>query len=206
MERTASEREAALDAAVLHDAGWFPGATECASGGAAGQGFAMLDIRTPLQELIEKETPEEREAMLEGAILVIREAIGPAAHRQAPDVVGIGATIALWAMDAGLEPFASMSQRELADLVAQTRAAICARQKRVVQRKKEANGGRAVLTKGQKSLSLVEVYREGARGNRNRSGAKRRERAKRVLKAPEGLAKETMPDAERLEGAVIGGE
>lgn len=196
--KSVSDLTRELDARVLDESGWFPGGTEVVSAGAAGQGFGALDLRTPLVEMIRAEDEEEEDEMrlrVEGAILIIREAIGDG--RRMPGLMEIGKTIALWAQDAGLEPWASMTQQAIADMTeidcphcgevvqaAQTRAAVCAHHKRKVQGPKVRAGGRAVLTKGQKPGGLVAVYRKSAMGNSSRRMHDAHKRASVRLEVP----------------------
>lgn len=188
-----------IDAAVLNQSGWYPSQTEVVSAGSAGHGFAALDMRTPLLELLEKEMGEEESEMdrwVQAAILIIRAAVGNGSTM--PSLMQIGKTIALWAQDAGLEPFASMTQQGIANLTeidcphcgevvqaAQTRSALSAQHKRKVQGPKVAAGCKAYLTKGQKPAGLVSVYKARATGNSNRRMAEARKRVAERLAPPE---------------------
>lgn len=166
-----------IDLAMLRDSGWFPGSVEVHSGTATGSGAMAYDVHTPLQDLLRREAAEEgtvefREqwmrALVEGAMLIIREAVGKGPR---VDVVDVGLTICTWAWDIGLYPFDTMSQEEVADLAGQGRAAICERHKVKADKKKKAVGLTKSKSKRQKSPAQVEVSRERATGNRNRARA-----------------------------------
>ena len=166
-----------IDAAMLRDSGWFPDSVEIHLGAATGTGSTAYDMRTPLQELLRREAAEEDDGsieyqeqrkrwMVEGAMLIIREAVGPGPR---VDVVDIGLTIATWAWDIQLPPFDEMSQGAVAELAAQGRAAICERHKVKAQRKKDAVGLAESKVPRQKQAKMLRIYRERAKGNRNRA-------------------------------------
>ncbi|MEO0413900.1 MAG: hypothetical protein AAF226_02980 [Verrucomicrobiota bacterium] len=195
-----SELQRQMDASVQEDGGWYPGCEEAVAVGNAAAGMAAFEVRTPLTELLKEELVHEDERTVADfvwcAMLMIRLAIGDGQRK--PSLLEIGKKIALWAQDAGLEPFASMTQQAIADMTetvcphcgevverAQTRASVCATHKNVVQAPKEEAGGRAVLTKGQKPLHLREDYAKGAKGNKNRARSVTKKRVRAHLKQPE---------------------
>lgn len=176
----ARSQEEELDALTLADHGWWPEGTELVNYGAAGSGFAALSHSTPALELIRKEDeltarPEDREvALIRETRLrtleaVVRELIGDGGRL---DPVDIGLTVLTWGWDLQVPPLNNMTLEEIGELAGQTRAAICARHKRKVQRKKELAGQKGRLSSRQKSLAMVEVYRAAAAGNENRRMAK----------------------------------
>jgi hypothetical protein len=167
---------AEIDLALLRDSGWFSGSVEIHGGAATGSGYGACSVRTPLTELLEKEALEEdgsaeyleqrKRWMVEGAMLIIREAVGAGPR---VDLVDIGLTIAVWAWDISLPPMDEMSQAELGELAAQTRAAICERHKVKAERKKVKAGMKGTKTQRQKTSEMVLVYSDRAKGNRNRA-------------------------------------
>lgn len=173
-------QEEELDALTLSDHGWWPEGTEVVNYGAAGSGFAALSHSTPALELIRREDeltakPEDRElalvreTRLRTLEAVVRELIGDGGRL---DPVDIGLTVLTWGWDLQVPPLNNMTLEEIGELAGQTRAAICARHKRKVQKKKEAAGQKGRLSSRQKSLAMVEVYRSAAQGNENRRMAK----------------------------------
>ncbi len=176
-----------IDLALLRDAGWYPGSVEIHGGAATGSGMGACSVHTPLTDLLAREALEEdgsveyREQrirwMMEGAMLIIREAIGPGPRL---DLVDVGATIAVWAWDISLPPLDEMSQQDIGNLIAQTRAAICERHKQKAQKKKEAAGLKGTKTMRQKSPHMVEVYRAKAMGNGNRARKGKQEELRKV--------------------------
>jgi len=165
-----------IDLALLRDSGWFASSVEVHSGAGTGPGAVAYSVRTPLTELLEREAMEEdgsveyleqrKRWMVEGAVLIIREALGSSSRL---DLVDTGLTIAVWAWDIGLPPLDEMSQEAIGELAAQTRAAICARHKIKAERKKIKAGAKATKTMRQKPAAMVEIYQYRARGNRNRA-------------------------------------
>jgi hypothetical protein len=164
-----------VNLALLRESGWFAESVEVHSGSATGTGSMAYSVRTPLSDLLAREAAEEGEAdfheqrmrwMVEGAMLIIREAVGKGPR---VDVVDVGLTVCTWAWDVGLPPFDEMSQGDVAELAAQGRAAICERHKIKAERKKEAVGLTATKSLRQKTASQVEVSRERATGNKNRA-------------------------------------
>jgi hypothetical protein len=181
-DRSVSDLEREVDLASLKDSGWFPDSVEVCSGAAAGSGSTAFLMRTPLSELLAKEPLGEGDELLleqraqwitDGAMLIIREAIGTAKR---PDPVDVGLTILTWAWDMQLPPLNTMSQGDLAELAAQGRAAICERHKVKAESKKVAAGMKATKMQRQKPNRMVRIYAERARGNKNRRSGSMREK------------------------------
>lgn len=183
MEKSAADLNEELDALMLADAGFFPQGTEIQNFGAAGSGFAALSHRTPSLELISREdeenlSQEERDKRLIHETRVatldalIRDLIGDG---KSLDPVDIGLTVLVMAWDLQIPPLDNMTQAQIGDLAGQGRAAICERHKRKIQRRKEAAGLKGTHNPRQKKVTIIESYRQGATGNRNRRMATAKE-------------------------------
>ncbi len=164
-----------LDRQVYEESGYYDGAETASFGGAAGCGLASLVSVTPLQELLAKEdegedeysslSAEERmQIRVETFTMVLRTVF----RKDHVDLADAILNLAVYSWDLQIPPFDGMTQQELGDLVGQTRAAICERHKRAVQRKKEDAGMKATHNPRQKRESVVAMYRDSARGNLNR--------------------------------------
>ena len=175
-----------MDAQILGDFGFFPEGTEIANYGAAGSGFQALSLITPALELLRKEDAESpqnredwekelvRETRLQTFEMLLRELLGDARRL---DPVDVGLNVILWAWHLQIPPLDGMTQQQIGDLVGQTRAAICERHKRLVQRKLEKNGSKGTHNPRQKKAGIIGVYSESARGNNNRALAAAKERS-----------------------------
>lgn len=177
-EKGVDDLDAELNAQVLGDFGFFPGGTEIQNFGAAGSGYAALSLITPALELLRKEdenTPMAREewekelirdTRLQTFEMLLRELLGDARRL---DPVDVGLNVIVWAWDLQIPPLDGMTQQQIGDLVGQTRAAICERHKRLVQRKKERVGQKGTHNPRQKKAGIISVYSDSAKGNNNRA-------------------------------------
>lgn len=176
MEKSAADLAEELDAMMLSDAGFYPQGTEIQNFGAAGSGFQALSHITPSLEIISQEdeanlSQEERdkrlihETRLQTLDALIRDLIGDG---KTLDPVDIGLTVIVMAWDLQIPPLDSMTQEQIGELAGQGRAAICERHKRKIQRRKEKAGLKGTHNPRQKKVTIIESYRQGATGNRNR--------------------------------------
>jgi len=117
---------------------------------------------------------ERKQIQVECLTLLIQEALG--ANDKKPDVVDVGLTILIWAWDLQIPPLDKFTQEQIAELAGQGRAAISARLKRKVTKKLEAAGAKGTRSQRQKRSSMVDLYSQSAKGNKNRSRAAARAR------------------------------
>ena len=186
IEKGVDDLAAELDAQILGDHGFFAAGTEIQNCGAAGSGFQALNLITPALELLRKEDEESpvareewekelvRETRLRTFEMLLRELLGDARRL---DPVDVGLNVIVWAWDLQIPPLDGMTQQQIGDLVGQTRAAICERHKRLVQRKKERVGQKGTHNPRQKKAGIIGTYSESAKGNNNRALAAAKERS-----------------------------
>lgn len=132
---------------------------------------------TPLSELVRVEEAELREFQtmnreeirrirVETISLFLRSIIGD--PEREPDIVSAGLNCFTYAWDLDLPPFDKMTQEKIGAMVAQGRAAICERHKKLSDKKK-AGGGRK--SKREKSGTLRNKLAKSALGNNSRHQA-----------------------------------
>lgn len=189
-EVSAAEVERQMSASVIDASGWHEGTVDIHNGATVGSGFDSFNVVTPLTALIAGEEVEgdeagiRRQVRVETLTALISALIGDGSKL---DPVAVGATVFAWAWDLQIHPFNNMTQEQLGEILAQTRAAFSARHKKQVQKKKEQVGQVGSKSSRQRSPDVVEIYRQSAKGNTSRRTAanekklnnfKRRERRK----------------------------
>lgn len=155
----------------------FDPAAETPQDMSAGGGYEAFKLVTPLHVLLQREAirndegllANERElkerARLEAFSALLGEALAGANLNPA----SVGLNVIAWAWHLQRPEVRHLSQREIGEMVDQTRAAFCERHKRTTERKLERVGMHGTKGMKQKPASLVDVYRDKAKGNRNRA-------------------------------------